>query len=157
MLPETLITTTWPTLGATALGRLVGRLCGIRLGHGFFTLGKLMALATIPLSLAVFCWQLMPLICRRYALTSRRVLVQKGLQPSEDRAIGLEEFDAIDVAVLAGQDWLHAGELIFRREGREIFRLSGVTRPEVFKQVCWKVRTALLSSSQVLREQAEAA
>jgi hypothetical protein len=46
--------TVWPTIGSTRIGRLVGRLCGIRLGWGFFTLGKLLAILTIPLSLAAF-------------------------------------------------------------------------------------------------------
>jgi hypothetical protein len=153
-LHETPITTIWPTIGATTAGRLVGRLCAIRLGYGFFTLGKLMALATIPLSLAVFGWQLMPFICRRYVLTNRRIMVQKGLQPADERAIGLDEFDAIEVVVLPGQDWLHAGELIFLRDGTEVFRLSGVSRPEVFRQVCLKARTALVSVREVLLAQA---
>jgi hypothetical protein len=153
-LHETPITTIWPTIAATSAGRLVGRLCAIQLGSGFFTVGKLMALTTIPLSLAVFGWQLMPFICRRYLLTNRRVIVQKGLQPAEERAIGLDEFDAIEVAVLPGQDWLHAGELVFRRNGAEVFRLSGVSRPEVFRQVCLKARTALVSVREVLLAQA---
>ncbi|MCD4728242.1 MAG: PH domain-containing protein, partial [Pirellulales bacterium] len=58
----------WPTIGATRAGRLVGRLAAVRFGVGeFFTLGKLLAVASIPLSLAVFAWQLMPFVCRRYA------------------------------------------------------------------------------------------
>ena len=85
--------TVWPTIAATALGRLVGRLCGASLGRGFFTLGKLLALATIPASLTVFLWQLLPLVCRRYTLTNRRIMVQKGYKAIEGRAIGLDEFD----------------------------------------------------------------
>jgi len=80
---ESPVMTVWPTIAATAAGRWVGRLCALRLGYGFFTLGKLMAPATIPLSLAVFGWQLMPWVCRRYALTSRRILIQKGLSAAE--------------------------------------------------------------------------
>ena len=123
----------------------MGRLCGVKLGIGFFTLGKLLALATIPLSLAVFVWQLLPFVCRRYSLTDRRILVRLGYKAVERRVIGLDEFDAIDVVILPGQDWLHAGELVFRRGGSEVFRLSGVSRPEVFRQVCRKAQTALLS------------
>jgi hypothetical protein len=153
---ETLLTTTWPTIGATAAGRLVGWLSAARLGWGFFTLGKLLAVVTIPISLAVFCWQLMPLVCRRYALTDRRLIIQKGLSAAEGPSIALDQFDAIDVLLLPGQAWLHAGELIFRRAGAEVFRLSGVLRPEVFRQVCGKVRTAQLSTEQVIRQQAAA-
>jgi hypothetical protein len=136
------ITTVWPTIGATAAGRWVGRLSGIKLGYGFFVLGKLMALATIPISLAVFCWQLMPRVCRRYLLTNRRLIIQRGLSPVEDRSVGLDEFDEIRIERLPGQEWLHAGEMILFRDGREIFRLSGVSRPEIFRQVCLKARTA---------------
>ncbi|MGO8690773.1 MAG: PH domain-containing protein [Thermoguttaceae bacterium] len=151
---ETAIMTVWPTIGATIAGRWVGRLCGVRLGRGFFTLGKLLALATIPASLTVFLWQLLPAVCRRYCLTDRRLVVQKGYKAVEGRSIGLEEFDCIDLAILPGQDWLHAGELVFRHEGREVFRLSGVSRPEVFRQVCLKAQTAMLSFRAVLAEQA---
>ena len=53
----------WPTIGAFPAGRLVGRLAAVRFGVGeFFTLGKLLALATITLSVAVFGWQLMPYV-----------------------------------------------------------------------------------------------
>ena len=151
---EATIMTVWPTIGATVVGRWVGRLSGLKLGFGFFTLGKLAALATIPLSLAVFCWQLLPGVCRRYKLTSRRIVIQKGLAALVNHGIGLDEFDAVEVLVLPGQDWLSCGELVFRRDGSEVFRLCGVSRPEVFRQLCLKARTALVSFRRVIHEQA---
>ena len=66
----------------------------------------------------------------------------------------LDGFDAIDIELLPGQDWLHAGELVFRRDGSEVFRLSGVSRPEVFRQVCLKARRALLGFRDVATQQA---
>ena len=78
--------TVWPTIGSTRIGRLVGRLCGIGWGWGFFTLGKLLAILTIPLSLAAFAWLLAPLAARRYRLTNRRIVVQHGLSGKEIRA-----------------------------------------------------------------------
>jgi hypothetical protein len=149
------LTTRWPTIGAHPLGRLVGRLSGSKIGvGGFFVIGKLWALATIPLSLAVFAWQLMPFICRRYLLTNRRIVIQKGLAAVEDKAIGLDQFDAIAVEVLPGQAWLHAGDLVFTRNGSEVFRLAGVSRPEVFRHACWSARSALVDIGRVMREQA---
>ena len=136
--------------GAGPLGRPALR---NQVGLGFFTLGKLMALATIPLSLTVFIWQLLPAVCRRYRLTNRRITIEKGLKAIEGPAIGLDEFDAVNVVMRPGQDWLHAGELVFRREGSEVFRLSGVSRPEVFRQVCLKAQRALLSFRTVPAEQ----
>ena len=135
---------------AGPLGRASG---GRAIGWGFFTIGKLLALATIPVSLAVFAWQLLPVVCRRYKLTNRRLVIQQGLTAVDGPAIGLDEFDAVEVQLLPGQDWLHAGELVFRRDGREVFRLSGVSRPEVFRQACLKARTALVSFRQVIQQQ----
>jgi len=147
----------WPTIGATAAGRLVGRLSDVRFGIGqFFTLGKLLALATIPISATVFFWQLMPYVCRRYVLSNRRIVVRKGLMPADERWIALDEFDAIDIDILPGQQWLHAGDLVFRRGGREIFRLPGVSRPEIFRHTCQTVQTALTSVREVMRKQAVA-
>jgi hypothetical protein len=137
--------TVWPTIGATRSGRLVGRLCGIGLGYGFFTLGKLMALATIPISLPLFCWQLMPWVCRRYALTNRRIIIQKGLSAVDGQSVELDAFDTIRVQVLPGQQWLNAGEVVFEHGGKEVLRFSGISRPEVFRQVCLKATAALLS------------
>lgn len=134
----------WPTIGATRAGRLVGQLADVRLGVGeFFTLGKLLALASIPLSLAVFAWQLMPFVCRRYALTNRRIIIRKGLMPVDEHWLAMDEFDSIEVELLPGQSWLHAGELIFKRAGSEALRLSGVSRPEVFRHVCLTAQSAL--------------
>jgi hypothetical protein len=148
----------WPTIAATVPGRLVGRLAAIRTGWGqFFTLGKLLAVATVPISLAVFCWQLMPYVCRRYALTNRRIIIRKGLRPVDENWIALDEFDAVGVDILPGQDWLHAGDLVFRRGGREVFRLAGVSRPDVFCHVCQTAQDALLSVRRVLEQQQIAA
>ena len=59
--------TVWPSIAAFPLGRKIGQLCGISSGIGkFFTVGKLMALATIPISLGLFFWRLAPGVARRY-------------------------------------------------------------------------------------------
>jgi hypothetical protein len=149
----------WPTIGATRAGRLVGQLCAVKLGIGpYLTLGKLLALVTIPVTLCIFFWQLLPVVCRRYWLTNRRIVIQKGLgRLVEESAIGLDQFDAVEIEVLPGQDWLRSGELLFLSGGNERLRLSGVPRPEVFRQGCLKARTALLSVGEVLRQQAAAA
>lgn len=148
----------WPTIGATRAGRLVGQLGAVSIGWGeFFTLGKLLAVAAIPLSLVVFAWQLMPFVCRRYTLTNRRIIIRKGLSAVDGRWISLDDFDSIDVEVLPGQAWLHAGDLAFRRGNVEVLRLAGVSRPETFRQVCLTARTALVSVQNVVQRQAAVA
>lgn len=146
--------TVWPTIGATEAGRLVGRLAAIRIGLGsFFTLGTILAVATIPISLAVFAWQLMPVVCRRYTLTDRRIIIRKGLSAVDEASVELDQFDVIEVQVLSGQKWHRSGDLVFRQDGTEVFRLRGVSRPEVFRQVCLKVQDALISVRRVVQEQ----
>jgi len=145
----------WPTLGATRTGRLIGRICGVRLGlGGFFTLGKLFALASIPLAIAVFFWQLMPCVCRRYTLTNRRIIIRKGLTAIDGPWISYDDFDAIRIEVLPGQEWFHAGDVVFLRDGHEVLRLSGVSRPEPFRQLCLSARWALASVRAVIERQA---
>ena len=79
--------TVWPGIGSMAAGRWVGQLAGSRLGYGFFTLGKLLALATIPVSLTLYLWRLMPGFCRRYTLTNGRLIVQHGLTAKDGPSI----------------------------------------------------------------------
>ena len=153
-LGESPLMTVWPTIGANAPGRFVGVLCGNRIGFGFFTLGKLLALAAIPLSLCVYAWQLMPFVCRRYTITNRRVVIRKGLGAVEGRWISLDEFDNIQVSTLSGQAWLHCGDLILRHGETELLRLAGVPRPEQIRHVCLKARLALTSVREVLQREA---
>jgi hypothetical protein len=146
----------WPTIGALRPGRLVGQLAGVKIGWGrFFTLGKLLAVATIPLSLGVFAWQLLPFVYRRYRITSRRIVIDRGLGLVEETSLGLDQFDRLDIDVRPGQEWLRAGDLVFLRDGVEVFRLPGVSRPEPLRQVCLKARAALLGVRGVLQQQNE--
>ncbi|MEX2120856.1 MAG: PH domain-containing protein [Pirellulales bacterium] len=142
-LGEVTIMTVWPTIAATATGRFLGRLYGNRSGLGhMLTVGKLSMLLTIPIALGLFFAGLLPGICRRYRLTNRRLIIAKGLRALEERSITLDEFDEIDVQILPGQAWYPAGELIFRKGPVETFRLSGVSRPETFRQTCLKAQRA---------------
>ena len=149
--------TVWPGIGSMALGRWVGRLAGNRLGYGFFTLGKLLAVATIPVSLIVYLWRLVPGACRRYTLTNLRLIIQHGLTAKDGPSIGLDEFETIEVALLPGQDFLHAGDLVLQHGGKEVFRLRGVSRPEGFRQACLKARNALIRGRDVSQKQAAVA
>ncbi len=147
----------WPSIGANPLGRFIARLCASKIGlGGFFTLGKVWAVVTIPLSVCVFFWQLLPYICRRYALTNRRVIVRRGLQPLDSQWVDLDGFDKIEVKILPGQEWLHAGDLIFKNHGAKVLLLSGVSRPESFRQTCLDARQSFVSVRETLHAQSHA-
>ena len=71
----------------------------------------------------------------------------------EVAAVSLDSFDAIDVHVLPGQEWYPAGDLVFRKGTVETFRVSGVPRPETFRQTCLKAQRAHASVKQALERQ----
>lgn len=114
------------------------------------TVGNLLALASIPLALLLFLWKLLPYVCRRYLVTTHRVLVLRGLVPVEECAAAWDQFDEIRVEQLPGQQWFGAGELVFYEQGREVLRLSGVLNPETVRRMICKARIALLSTQRAV-------
>jgi len=155
---EATVMTVWPSvaamsLGGLPLGALLGRLYSIQLGVPPLTLGNLLCLATIPLALVLYFKRIGPFVGRRYCVTNRRVVVQRGLSMREEKAIGLDHFDAVDVVVRPGQAWYDAGDLVFRQGPVERFMLEGVSRPEAFRQVCMKARNGYVGVQQALDRQ----
>jgi hypothetical protein len=153
-LEETTSMVLWPSIAATRAGQLVGKLGSVGAdSKSFWNAGKLLAIASIPIALTAFAWNLLPYFSRRYRLTNRRVVIHEGLSAAEGASIPLDEFDSVEIERLPGQEWLHAGEVMFMKEGEEVFRLSGVLRPETFCEVCLKARQALVSVREVMVEQ----
>lgn len=145
---EVTVMTVWPTLAASGAGRMIGRLCSIQAGVGFFTLGKLLALLLIAPAIGLFALSLLPGVTKRYRLTNRRVIVQAGLRGIDERWVDFDRFDAIDIEVLPGQEWYPAGDLVFRNGQIETFRLAGVSRPETFRHTCLAARRGYLGAAE---------
>ncbi len=151
---EVTIMTVWPSVGGTPLGRALGQLFSIELGFWhIFTVGKLLALAAIPLAIPLYFVKFAPWDCRRFRLTNRRIIIEKGLQAEAERSLPLDQFDAVDVNVLPGQAWYPCGELIFRKGKVETLRLSGVSRPETFRRTCLKAQISHVGVQRTLEEQ----
>lgn len=155
----------WPSIAATKIGRLLGTIYQWTAGFKLFgipvTIGRLLTLPTIPIGLAVYAHLKIPKLpfvvfgvnnssCRRYRLTNRRVIVEQGLPGGEEqRSVSLDRFNTIEIVdpekgglLEGGQDWYPAGELVFKLNGVETFRLPGVKRPETFRQTCLKAQIA---------------
>jgi hypothetical protein len=152
---EATIATIWPSLGATAYGRWWGRRFANSVGLTVFgvplTIGRLMAVASIPFILPLYFHMLVPRLpgivfgwpngaCRRYRLTNRRVIIEQPFGGGEQQSVSLDRFDTITLEVLPGQEWYPAGDLIFRNGAIETLRLAGVPHPEPFRQTCLKAR-----------------
>jgi hypothetical protein len=158
----------WPTIAATGLGRLLGRLYAIQTGFWIFTVGRLMMGLTLPIGLLLFFFLLAPGIARRYRLTNRRVIIEKGPTLLDAAAIfwrsgpvwkveqfvDLDRFDKIEIEVWPGQAWYPAGNLIFKLGQIETLRLEGIGYPDVFRATCWKAHQAYVGVRKAVAMQA---
>jgi hypothetical protein len=142
---EATVMTVWPSVAATGFGRALGRLYRIPSGFGPVSVGRLALLATIPFGLGLYLSMRLPWAIRRYRLTNRRVVIERGINPNVEQFVDLDRFDAIDVVVQPGQEPYSAGDLVFRRGPIETLRLPGVSRPESFRRVCLEARQAYTS------------
>jgi len=151
---EVAVMTIWPSVAVFGAGRFLGRLYAVGWPDiHILRLGNLFALLSIPLALPLYFCRILPGIGRRYTLTNRRVVIQTAITGVELDAIALDSFDSVEVAPLAGQTWFDAGDLSFCHDGREVFRLGGVSRPEVFRQTCLKSQRAYVGVKHALQQQ----
>ena len=139
---EATIMIVWPSIADSSLGRLFGWLYAIQAGFSFLTIGNLVALLSIPVMLPLYAVRKLPFFVRRYRLTNRRVIIERGLLGRPEQYVDLDRFDEIDVVVRPGQEWYPAGDLVFRRGTTQTFWLPGVLRPETFRQTCLKAHQA---------------
>ncbi len=150
---EVTVMTVWPSNAAYPLGRFLGSLYAMDAGFYIFRLGNILALLSIPLALLVYVHRLLPWVGMRYRVTNRRIIVERGWSAREDKSVDLDRFDSIDIVVRPGQAWYTAGDLIFREQQTETFRLDGVSRPEAFRQVCLKSRHAFVGVQKAVKRQ----
>ncbi|MDA1054114.1 MAG: PH domain-containing protein [Planctomycetota bacterium] len=162
----------WPSIAMFTLGRLMGRLFAIKAGIYIFRVGNFCALAGIPFALALYFFRLAPSFFGApvhggfYRLTNRRVIVlrneikfsgpailPKFIFGAEVKSVELDRFDAIDIERLPGHHWYDAGDLVFRRDGVETFRLAAVSRPEPFRHTCLKSHGSYVGIKKALARQ----
>ncbi len=154
---ERTVMTVWPSNGAYAPGRWLGGLYAIRTGFSVFTVGNALAVLSIPLAIAIYCWRLLPYAGTRYRITDRRIVVQRGLLSVDERAVDLDGFDTIAIDVRPGQAWYNAGDLVFLSQEKETLRLPGVSRPEVFRSICLESHQAAVEIKKAMESQATSA
>jgi len=154
---EVTVMTVWPSIAAFSSGRFLGRLYSIRWPDVYiFRLGSLLALLSIPYALLLYFCRILPRMGSRYMLTNRRVVIQTAITAIDVAAVELDGFDSIEIDVLPGQAWFDAGDLSFRRDGHEVFRLAGVSWPEPFRQSCLKSHRAYTGVKQARQREMQA-
>ena len=96
-------------------------------------------------SLFFFCLSRMnlrfaPFICRRYAVTNRRVMIQKGIRPKASQEILLEEIDDVRVVPGSVDTFYFTGDLEIISKGEVRLKLPAVPEPEGFR---WAILNAM--------------
>jgi hypothetical protein len=173
-LEEVTVMDNWPSISAYWSGRnILGWLYNIQFpGVYIFRLGNLFALLSIPHALALYFYRLLPSVFGSslhgswYRLTNRRVVelyyrltfvkgrIMPRLVAHVAKSVDLDRFNTIDLVVQPGQDWFDAGDLIFKQNGVETFRLAGVSRPEPFRMACLHGHRAFVGVKQATQRQA---
>ncbi len=156
---EATVMTVWPSVAAMSLagiplGLVLGRLYSITAGFYIFTVGNFLCLLSIPIALVLYFKRIGPFVATRYRVTNRRIVVERGMSSKEERSLALDQFDSIEVVIRPGQEWYHAGDLVFRQGNIEKFQLEGVSRPEGFRQVCLKAHYGFVGVQAALKREA---
>lgn len=150
-LSETTVMTVWPSNAYFTVGQILGQAYDWKFPDVyFFRIGRLIALASIPIALVLFFMRVLPVIGIRYRLTNRRVIVEQGIMGKEVKSVELDRYDNIEIVVRPGQSWYDAGDLIFKLGNTETFRLEGVSRPDAFRSTCIKAQMGYAGVKKIL-------
>ncbi len=148
---ERAVLTRWPSVASTIVGRGIGRflesapdwrVLGVRLTY---------APALLLAPLAALIYVDLKLRGRRFALTNRRIKIESALGEKLLGEIPLEGISEIALATREGQNFYNAADLVLLDDSdKELARLEGVVRPEVFRQNIFESRDALLRVREAL-------
>lgn len=152
----------WPSVSATDTGQALGKLYEKKDGTGIFTLGNLFVLLSIPIAIPLYLWNFLPVVGTRYRITNRRILIERGIQGTTEKEIGLDQFDRIEIQQKPGQVWFRSADMIFWQTAKsdgiegetEVLRLPGVPYPEVFQAACKKAAMTFRGFQEIRQRQA---
>lgn len=121
---EALIRVAWPSVAATpvaALGRVLTRT---------IVLAPLAWLMMAPF----YFLKILPFLAKRYTLTNRRLMIQRGLKPSASAEIKLHDIDDVKLVTDANSQFFRAATLEILSNGRVAMSLPGVPEADSFRQ-----------------------
>lgn len=123
---EALIREAWPTVfdasaGLASLGQKLIR---------SIVLAPLGWLILAPL----YFKKILPFIARRYTLTNRRIMIQRGLRPSPVKEVALADIDEVRLIPDSFDTFFDTGTLEVIAKGQVALTLTGVPEPEGFRR-----------------------
>jgi hypothetical protein len=124
-LGEAMIREAWPTVLEANAG----------LSQLAYKLTRTVILAPLGwlLLLPLFAKRLMPIVSKRYTLTNRRLMIQKGLKPQPIQEIPLSDIDDVRLDPASYHSFYVAGNLEVLSQGKVVMTLVGVPEPEGFR------------------------
>jgi hypothetical protein len=97
-----------------------------------------LALICLPLSwfllLPGFVKKIFPFICRRYTLTNRRLMIQRGLKPHPIQEIALADIDDVRLEAATFDEFFNTADLDVVSRGQTALKLHAVPEPENFRR-----------------------
>lgn len=121
---EAMIKEVWPSVttssGIAALGEKLIR---------SIILAPLGWLLMIP----IYFWKLAPFFARRYTLTNRRIMIQRGLKPTPREQVALADIDEVRLDRGSANAFFRAATLDIISKGQVALKLTGVPDPESFR------------------------
>jgi hypothetical protein len=122
---EALIRQTWPSVAASS---------GIaRLGQALTRTIVLAPLGWVIMAVPYFV-KVLPGMARRYTLTNRRVMIQRGIKPSPTAEVALADIDEVRIMTGSYSEFFRAATLEIISKDRVALTLPGVPEPESFRQ-----------------------
>jgi hypothetical protein len=85
----------------------------------------------------LFALKLAPWVCKRYTLTNRRLMIQKGWKPNPQspvQEVKLADIDEVRLDPASQDNFYHSGTLEVLTGGKVVLTLPGVPEPEGFRQ-----------------------
>jgi hypothetical protein len=82
----------------------------------------------------LFALKFAPALCRRYTLTNRRLMIQRGWKPAPVKEVALSDIDDVRIGPGGVDSFYLCGELEVVSRGQVVLRLPGVPEPEGFRQ-----------------------
>lgn len=132
-----------PSIAGTVYGRVLGQILdsipvkvgGIKLSHLLF--GLPIALLAVP------AYFLLKVVGVAYSLTNRSLQVRTVLSDRPLREIPLADIGDVVIRQLPGQAFYPAAEIdLMNKAGDVLLTLSGILRPDVFRQTILEARNA---------------
>jgi uncharacterized membrane protein YdbT with pleckstrin-like domain len=94
------------------------------------------------LLLPIYFMKILPFIARRYTLTNRRLMIQRGLKPKPSHEVALSEIDDAQIVESTIDTFYRSATLNILSGGKVALQLPGVPDPESFRHAVLDARTA---------------